>query len=210
MRTALVQSVAGSLLVLGAVTALRRFSCAHSSDVGTLARFVDGFTRAVEQSGAVDHVRHIAGIYALDRLADADEEERALLLRCCVSMSAAVASQLEERRRQSAHSAGNASKTKIVDVTGSYLAKQGLAGMDLRNFIFDRCDLREIDLRKAELTGCSFLGADLARAHVDDRNILTAELRERAKEQLGAWRILPKGEKKMSSTMPTVSLIPLG
>jgi hypothetical protein len=70
LRTALIQAIAGFLLVVGAVTAFRQYALARTQAAADRsAKYVDAFTKAVEQLESSNGTTSIAGVYALDRLA---------------------------------------------------------------------------------------------------------------------------------------------
>lgn len=164
LRSALVQGVAGILLVLGAITTFRQYGLSRQQAyTERSARFVDAFTKAVEQLVSKSEVASIAGIYALERLADASGEDRQRIVeilsafvrsRVGTSTSNETAIGALSRQRQDAEE---------INLSGAFLHNARLHGLDLRHFRFDQCDLRDANFLGSSLQDATFTEADLSR-----------------------------------------------
>jgi hypothetical protein len=129
------------------------------------AKYVDAFTKAVDQLGSSNGTTSIAGVYALDRLAKTNEVERTRISEILAAFvrgsrgSTSSTALVAAIRCLSGLRHGN----ETIDLTGAYLARLDLRNMDLSHFIFDDCDLRDADLTNSKLYHSSFERADTSR-----------------------------------------------
>ncbi|MFE0591361.1 pentapeptide repeat-containing protein [Micromonospora echinospora] len=180
-RTALLQAVAGVLLVIGAVTAWRQMLISRSQHlVSRRVAVTDAFTKAVEHLGNTDSVAiRLGGVYSLDRIADDDPDERsrvADILAAFIRDVAvadvplprdAVAALTVLTRRDwpcgvdlaGAHLAG-------VRMPGARLVAARLSGTDMSGALVTGAVLREADLSGVDLRRADLSGADLRGARI--------------------------------------------
>jgi hypothetical protein len=178
LRTALIQAIAGLLLVVGAVTAFRQYALARTQAAADRsAKYVDAFTKAVEQLESSNGTTSIAGVYALDRLAQTNDIERTRISEILAAFvrgsrgSISSVALIAAIRCLSFLRHGN----ETIDLTGAYLAGLDLRNLNLSYFIFDECDLRDADLTNSKVYHASFARADTSRmspagrAHINTR-----------------------------------------
>jgi hypothetical protein len=181
-RTALLQAVAGVLLVIGAVTAWRQMLIARSQQrLGRRTAVTEAFAKAVEQLAKDDALAlRLGGVYAMDRIADDDPTERpriaeilAAFVRDGVSAQGDpprdVMAGLQVLTRRDWPQGVDLADTRLegVRLPAARLVKANLAGAilvaaNLRGALLRGADLRGADLRKADLSGCDLREAQLA------------------------------------------------
>jgi hypothetical protein len=193
IRTALLQAVAGVLLVFGAVTAWRQMLIARGQQrVGRRVAVTEAFAKAVEQLAKDDALAmRLGGVYAMDRIADDDPTERPRIaeilsafardnapangdlprdvqasLRVLTRRDWAVAVDLAETRLASAHLLGARLANAVL--VGTDLSDATLRGAVLKNADLSRADLRRADLSGADLRTATLTGARLSAALADE------------------------------------------
>ncbi len=184
LRTALLQAVAGFVLLLGAVTAMRQLAVQRLQTRAAVAtQYVDAFTRAVTQLTGEGPTVRVAGVYALSQL-----------LRAGGEAAADIVEVLSRFIRQEPHVAGRVSPAAevavrqlalhgaAINVTGAALPHIDLRGLPLSGAVFRDCDLRDADLRGATLTGTDFSGANLLRVKSDASLTAAAATHQAAEE----------------------------
>lgn len=184
VRTALLQAVAGVLLVFGAVTAWRQMLIARrQQQVGRRVAVTEAFAKAVEQLAHEEApALRLGGVYALDRIADDDPGERpriAELLSAFVRDSAPTTGELPRDVHAAVRMLARRDWSARVDLSGARLAEArlpgarlagavlvgtDLSGAVLRGANLRRADLGQADLRRAELSGADLREATLAGA----------------------------------------------
>lgn len=191
IRTALIQSVGGVLLVIGAVTAWRQMLIARAQQqVGWRTAVTDAFSKAVDQLGSTESVSlRLGGIYSLDRIADDDPAEGprvAEILSAFVRETATVES-VSRDVMAALVVLTSRDWPQRVDLSGSRLAgvqlpkarltKARLVDVDLRSAVLtdavlrsadlSGCDLRKADIRGVDLWEATLAGAQLSGARAD-------------------------------------------
>lgn len=177
VRTAILQSLAGLVVLGGAVAGWRQV---HISREGQIT---ERFTRAVDQIGSdVVNIR-IGGMYALERISRNSEDDRdavAYLLGAYI-------------RNHSPWAVGTPGgpehPTKVVDRDLPWMrnrrpdvqAAMGVLGRREPSrtnpvVVLSRVDLRSVALRRARLSGAQFRYANLARAVLIDADLARADL----------------------------------
>lgn len=177
LRASMIQALAGVLLVLGAVTGLRQLRLAREQATSdSSAKFVEAFTRAVEQlqSGLA-----VSGVYALDRLAEAHPKEAARIVDVLCAFVRRTKHVVENRDGAEAAirvTATRADDDAALNFAGAYLAGAQLEGLKLKNASFRGADLREANLSRTILTNSDFRDADLSRANLEGADLSKADL----------------------------------
>lgn len=177
IRTALLQAVAGVLLVFGAVTAWRQMLIARNQQrVGRRIAVTESFAKAVEQLAKDDTLAlRLGGVYAMDRIADDDPGERPRIveiLSAFVRESAPLDGELPRDVLAGLRVLTRREWTVGVDLTGTRLAGANLSAARLTNAVLIGANLSEATLQCAILKG-----ADLSRADLRRTNLSGADLR---------------------------------
>lgn len=178
LRTALLQAIAGLVLLLGALTAIRQLAVQRLQARAALAtQYVDAFTRAVSQLTGTSPTIRVAGVYALSQLLRSGGQE-----------SSDIVEVLTRFIRHEPHIAGRVSpaaevalrqlalRSAAIDVSGAALPHVDLSGLALDGGVFRGCDLRDADLRGATLFGTDLTGADLTRAKFEPKTLAGAKV----------------------------------
>lgn len=178
IRTALLQAVAGVLLVFGAVTAWRQMLIARGQQrLGRRVAVTDAFAKAVEQLAKDDALAlRLGGVYAMDRIADDDPTERpriAEILSTFVRDGAPTGGELPRDVRAGVQVLARRDWTVGVDLAGTRLAGVRLPAARLANAV-----LTDTNLSEATLRGAVLRGADLSRADLRKADLSGADLRD--------------------------------
>jgi hypothetical protein len=176
IRTALLQAVAGVLLVFGAVTAWRQMLVARSQQrVGQRVAVTDAFAKAVEQLSKDALALRLGGVYAMDRIADDDPAERpriAEILAAFVRDGAPPGGELPRDVRAVLQVLTRRDWTVGVDLAGTRLAGARMPAARLASAV-----LADTDLSDAVLRGAVLKSADLSRADLRRTDLTGADLR---------------------------------
>jgi hypothetical protein len=183
IRTALLQAVAGILLVFGAVTAWRQMLIARSQQrVGRRVAVTEAFAKAVEQLAKDDALAlRLGGVYAMDRIADDDPTERpriAEILSTFVRDGAPADGELPRDVRAGLQVLARRDWTVGVDLTGTRLTGARLHAARLVNAVLVGTDLSDATLCGAVLKGADLRRADLRRADLSGVDLRAATLTE--------------------------------
>jgi len=179
LRSALLQTVGGFVLAVGAITAIRQYLLARAqSSTDRAAKYVEAFTKAIEQLASENAATSTAGIYALDRLASTYPEESQRIVEILTSF-------ITSRRKDAdlviptaiAAVSRHRSSSEVVNLSGSYLANMKLRNLDLHNINFDKCDLRDADFGGSRLDGSTFEQADISRIVLTGASVRNTKLR---------------------------------
>jgi hypothetical protein len=189
IRTALLQAVAGVLLVFGAVTAWRQLLIARGQQlVGRRVAVTEAFAKAVEQLANDDALAlRLGGVYAMDRIADDDPTERpriAEILSAFVRDGAPADGELPRDVRAGMQVLTRRDWTVAIDLAGARLAGMHLpaarlagavlAGTDLSDATLRGALMKDADLRRADLRRADLSGADLRAATLTDARLSAA------------------------------------
>jgi hypothetical protein len=169
LRTTLVQAIAGLVVTLGAMTALKQLALTRRQTQATLeSQYGDTFSRAITQLSSDAVTVRVGGVYALDRLLDSElngQEQVMDVLQhfirheSTINGSASPAAEAAIRRL--------AARSFRANLTGAGLPRADMSNLNLDGFCLVDCDLREADLRGSTLNGTDLSRADLSRALVD-------------------------------------------
>lgn len=181
IRTALLQAVAGILLVFGAVTAWRQMLIARGQQrVARRVAVTEAFAKAVEQLAKEDALAlRLGGVYAMDRIADDDPTERpriAEILSAFVRDGAPAVGELPRDVRAGLQVLARRDWTVGVDLAGTRLAGAHLPAAQLANAILVGADLSDANLRAAVLRSADLSRADLRRADLSGADLRAAVL----------------------------------
>lgn len=176
IRASLLQAVAGTLLVVGAITAWRQMLISRSQHaLSRRVALTDAFTKAVEQLGDAGVAQRIGGVYSLDRVAEDDPAERR---RVAEILSAFV------RTRPPGEEPAEDTAAALTVLAGrdwpggADLTRARLAGAHLPGARLADARLTGADLRRAVLTGAVLLRAELSGADLREADLSGADLRE--------------------------------
>lgn len=186
VRAALLQAVAGFLLVIGAITAWRQVLIAkrqHLLDRHTAV--TEAFTKAIECLGNAESLDvRLGGIYSLDRVANDDPAERTRIAEILSTYVrehaldgrplsrdvAAVMSILTSRNwpinLDLSRVSLPAAPLTGANLRNAYLSDANLSGATLRNACLQDADLARTDLRQADLSGANLSGSNLSQARL--------------------------------------------
>ncbi|MEV0645497.1 pentapeptide repeat-containing protein [Phytomonospora sp. NPDC050363] len=181
VRGALLQAVAGALLVLGGLTAWRQMLIARQSHhLSRRTAVTEAFSRAVEQLGTAGESTavRLGGVYALDRIAEDDPRERGRIAEILAAFirEHGAAGQVPRDVSAAVTVLCGRDWPSGADLAGIGLAGRRLAGARLRSAALAGADLSGADLRRADLSGADLSGADLRRAQLARADLSGAEL----------------------------------
>ncbi|SMD25303.1 Pentapeptide repeat-containing protein [Lentzea albidocapillata] len=182
IRSAILQAVAGILLVIGAITAWRQMLIARRQQaVGQRVAVTEAFAKAAELLAKNDALAlRLSGVYAMDRVADSDPSERpriaeilSTFVRDGVPLDGGlprdVRASLQVLVRRDWAMGVDLSGIRLSDarlpnarLEGATLAGTDFSGAVLRNAKLEGADLSGADLRRADLCGADLRGAALA------------------------------------------------
>ncbi|WP_414936150.1 pentapeptide repeat-containing protein [Amycolatopsis sp. cmx-11-51] len=179
VRTSLLQAVAGTLLVIGAVTAWRQMLIARGQHrLSHRTAVTEAFTKAVEQLGDADSsALRLGGIYSLDRVAEDDPAEARRI-------GEILAAFVRERATTTPVAHEVAAAVSVLAARkwpGAVdLSRTVLTGLDLGNAKLSDASLAGSDLTGATLCGAHLRRADLSGANLREADLKGADLREAA------------------------------
>jgi hypothetical protein len=190
VRSTLLQSLVGALVLIGAGVSLRQLQLNREGQI------TERFTRAVDQLGSQDagnrivEVR-IGGIYALGRIARDSPSDREAILRTLSAYVREHAVRPKEDRPQSAPLGDIAAAMRVLGMLpnrGSGLPPMNLLNVDLRGYglrwldlswaMLAVSDLSRSHLSDCQLTRCWFMGASLVECRFQNSNLRSANLTE--------------------------------
>lgn len=190
IRTTMLQGIGGLLLTLGALATWRQVLIAKNQVlVNAQANLTDAMSKAVEQLQSHRTHAQIGGIYALDRIAGLEFEERARVAHIVGSFireQDLVDGQVAEPAEVAIRLIGSwpwkvqALSLSNAKLVGSDLARLKLSGANLENAQLHRANLEGADLsrarmRGADLTNSRLASADLSGADLTDANLMGAQ-----------------------------------
>lgn len=177
-RTAMAQILGGVILIIGVYSTWRSFTLAREQQV------TDRFTSAVEQLGHDKRAVRIGGLYALERIAEDSARDRPAVVQVLASYirdqrpwecdyaehtkcnARAAASQKElgtPRAEIDVQAAVRALIAQSAKLTEPYSVD--LSNCDLRGVDLSKADLRFFVFNKSYLGGAKIVGANLRNQH---------------------------------------------
>ena len=164
LRTTLVQAIGGAVLLFGTWRTL------HINREGQIT---ERFTRAIDQLGQTGKEKldvRLGGIYALERIAKESDTDRGPIIEVLTAF-------LRERARWNpddadtpavtGRSEAGLGKEQRSRLRADFQAVATVIGRNQWSQEQDRVDLREVDLRTANLAGAHLEGAILFSAHLE-------------------------------------------
>jgi hypothetical protein len=177
VRASVLQAVAGTLLVVGAVTAWRQMLIARGQHrLSRRTAITEAFAKAVEHLGdAGSSAIRLGGIYSLDRVAEDDPAEgrRVGEILSAFVRERAVATPPDREVVAAVSVLVRRDWSGPIDLSGAALGALDLAGSSLAGAV-----LRATDLRGAQLRHARLRGADLRHADLRGADLQAADLRE--------------------------------
>ena len=157
VRTTLLQGVAGLLLLVGAIATFRQLRVSREGQI------TERFTKAIDQLGAKSLEVRLGAIYALERIARDSERDHWPIMEV---LTAYV--------RQ--HSAWMPQEDQFKPPAPDIRAILTVLGRRARRGEDQQLDLRETDLRGAELWNAHLERAHLSNAHLEFAHLSNAHL----------------------------------
>lgn len=181
VRTSLLQAVAGTLLVFGAVTAWRQMLIARGQQrIGRRVAVTEAFAKALDQLARDDtSALRLGGVYAMDRIADDDPTERpriAEILSAFVRDRAPASGEMPRDVRAALQILGRRDWLVGLDLSGARLNGALLRAARLANALLIGTDLSDASLRSAVLRHADLSDADLRRADLCGADLRDATL----------------------------------
>lgn len=177
VRTSVLQAVAGTLLVIGAVTAWRQMLIARGQQrLSQRTVVTEAFAKAVEHLGDTSSSAiRLGGIYSLDRVAEDDpaESRRVGEILSAFIRERALATPPDREVVAAVSVLARHSWSGPIDLSGAALGALDLTGASLAG-----AALRTTDLGGAQLRHAQLRGADLREANLRGANLQAADLRE--------------------------------
>jgi hypothetical protein len=204
VRTALLQALAGLVLIVGARSAARQLQVAREGQV------TDRYTKAIDQLGDDKSLAvRIGGIYALERIAKDSKADRVTIVEVLAAFVRAHAPPAPSQPTGSEDPPPADVQTALtvlgrlprpdvlvidlarIDLTGANLAGANLAYANLAYTNLTHADFTYAILYHADLTQADLSDANLIHASLTDANVGGAVYSERDKETRGT--IWPDG-----------------
>lgn len=185
VRTAILQAVAGALLVVGAITAWRQMLIARAQHrISRRTAVTEAFAKAVELLGDEKAMAlRLGGVYALDRVAEDDRAEASRVVEILAShvrgnanpnlLTKDVAAAIGVLTRRDWPIAVDLAGTDLTghDLSNARLRAARLSNAVLRGVSLRSASLRYADLRAADLRGTDLADADLRYATLDEARL---------------------------------------
>jgi hypothetical protein len=172
LRTAMLQAIGGISIISGGVVTYRQVRLqSQQTKTAVDVSVVEAFSKASDKLTSSSPTARLAGVYALERLAQGDSGERQRVIGTLVGFVRENAS--AESSRTSIEAALTVITQlrrpgQVIDLSGASLARLRLTGLEMTGFILEGADLRGADLRGCELRGANLTGADLRGADFED------------------------------------------
>ncbi len=171
-RTTIVQALGGLALLSGLYFTARTLRLnAQTLEVNREGQITERFTRAIDQLGEPEEEKlaiRLGGIYALERIARDSKDDHGPIMEV---LTAFVREQARWQVNAPESSRPAADVQAVVTVLGRRSGQR-------RGEKEAKLDLREVDLRGADLTGAHLEWADLTGAHLEGATLLRAHLEE--------------------------------
>lgn len=182
LRTIILQAVGGILLVFGAIATWRQILISRQQlMLGRDARITESFAKAIESLAADGSIaRRVAGVYALDRIARKEPEERVRIIEILTAFVRQPPAHLLDTPPADVQAAlvvlGGYHHNAQLMLDGARLRGASLIGIKLPNASLRNAILRDSILRESDLRGTCLSGADLRNVDLRGADLRGANL----------------------------------